>query len=134
MAIKDVKESFARVTADRKLDVKDVDTILQSAGSISADEEKAIRAEADKFAGITDPDAAAKLREKLGEVSTLRKQATQINSAVAKQEQKLKTEAAGKLAPGKPTKSFGGTPIPEAVKKVVTDAIAGGAKAYDVRR
>jgi hypothetical protein len=133
MAITDVKESFARVTADRKLDVKDVDTILQSAGSISLDEEKTIRAEADKFAGITDPDAAAKLREKLGEIGTLRKQATQINASVAKQEQKLKTEAAGKLAPGKPTKSFGGTPIPEAVKKVVTDAMAKGAKAYDVR-
>ena len=62
MAIRDVKESFSRVTADRKIDVKDVDTILQSAGSISVDEQKEIQTQADKFAGMMEPGAAEKLR------------------------------------------------------------------------
>lgn len=133
MAVGDVKESFTRVTADRKLDVKDVDTILESAGSISADEEKEIRAEADKFAGITEPDAQVKLREKLGEIGSLRRQAASINKSVEKLAPKLTAETHEKLTIGKATSSFGGTPIPDAVKKVVNDAIAAGAKAYDVR-
>ncbi len=133
MSVRDVKESFARVTADRKLDVKDVDTVLASAGSISVDEERAIRAEADKFAGTMEPGAAARLREKLGEVGDLRRQAAQINRRVETLAPQLTAEAKGLLKPGAATKSFGGSPIPEAVKKAVTEALAKGATAYDVR-
>ena len=39
MSVSDVKSAFQRVTTDRKIDVKDVDTILESAGSISKDEQ-----------------------------------------------------------------------------------------------
>ncbi|MBS1150290.1 MAG: hypothetical protein H6Q89_1988 [Myxococcaceae bacterium] len=133
MSVRDVKESFARVTTDRKIDVKDVDTVLQSAGAISVDEEKAIRAEADKFAGMMEPGAAAKLREKLGEVGSLRRQAAQINKSVETVAPRLTAEANEKLKLGVATKSFGGTQIPEAVKKAVTEAMAKGALAYDVR-
>jgi hypothetical protein len=133
MSVRDVKESFARITADRKIDVKDVDTVLQSAGSISLDEEKAIKAEADKFAGMMEPGAAEKLREKLGEVGSLRRQAAQINKSVETMAPKLTAEAHDKLKVGVPTKSFGGTQIPDAVKKAVTDAMTKGAVAYDVR-
>ena len=133
MSVRDVKESFARITADRKIDVKDVDTVLQSAGAISVDEEKAIKAEADKFAGMMEPGAAQKLREKLGEVGTLRRQAAQINRSVETMAPKLTAEAQEKLKLGAATKSFGGTQIPDAVKKAVTDAMSKGAVAYDVR-
>lgn len=133
MSVRDIKESFARITRDRKIDVKDIDTVLVDAGSISADEEKAIKAEADKFAGMMEPGAAAKLREKLGEIGSLRRQAAQINKSVEAVAPRLTAEVEAKLKPGVDTKSFGGTKIPEAVKKAVTDAMKNGAVAYDVR-
>ena len=133
MSVSDVKNAFARVVADGKLDSKDVDTVLSSAGSISADEEKALKAEADKYVGITDAAAKAKLREKLGEVSSLRSEAARINRSVETKAAALSADAKARLEPGKATKSFGGTAIPEAVKSAVSRALAGGATAYDVR-
>lgn len=133
MSVRDIKESFKRITADRKIDVKDVDAVLSEAGAISVDEEKELKLEADKFAGMMEPDAAAKLREKLGEIGTLRRQAAQINKSVETLAPKLTAEAHEKLKIGVDTKSFGGTKIPDAVKKAVTDAMAKGAVAYDVR-
>ena len=63
MSVSDVKSAFQRVTTDRKIDVKDVDTILSSAGTISKDEQAAIKAEADKFAGMMEPGAKKKLAD-----------------------------------------------------------------------
>lgn len=133
MSVGDVKRAFVQVTQDRKLDAKDVDTVLSSAGSISADEERALKEGADQFAGMMDPDAKAKLREKLGEVSPLRAQAASINRDVQMAKVELDREMKARLTPGAATKTLGGSPIPEAVKKVVTDAIKNGATAYDVR-
>lgn len=133
MSVKDVKSAFARVAQDRKIDSKDVDTILSSAGNISKDEAAAIKSEADKYAGQLDPAAKTKLRTKLGEIDQLRAQALAQNKDLQITAKKLSTEAHGLLAEGKTTKSFGGSPIPEAVKKVVNQALAGGAIAYDVR-
>lgn len=133
MAVRDVKAAFQRVTTDRKIDAKDVDTILASAGSISKEEQAAIKAEADKFAGMMDPDAKRKLQSKLGEVDTLRRQAASYNRDVQMEARTLTAEAKQLLTVGKDTKSFGGTKIPDAVKNVVNNAIAGGATAYDVR-
>ena len=133
MAVRDVKAAFQRVTTDRKIDAKDVDTILASAGAISKEEQAAIKAEADKFAGMMEPDAKRKLQSKLGEVDTLRRQAASYNRDVEAAASKLNAETAKLLKPGVSTKSFGGSEIPEAVKKAVTDAIAKGAVAYDVR-
>ncbi|MEN9797094.1 MAG: hypothetical protein RL653_790 [Pseudomonadota bacterium] len=133
MSVSDVKNAFARVVADGKLDVKDVDTVLSSAGSISVEEEKALKAEADKYVGITDGAAASKLREKLGEISTLRTEAARINRSVETKAVSLSADAKARLQPGKATKSYGGSSIPEAVKAAVSRAIAGGATAYDVR-
>src|SRR5256885_4640454 len=112
MSVGDVKTTFARVTQDGKIDSKDVDTILESAGGISSDEENEIRAEADKFAGMTDPDAKEKLREKLGEVAPLRQQATEINKQVKASQHKLSDDLKARLAAGAATKTFGGTAIP----------------------
>jgi hypothetical protein len=133
MSVRDVKNAFAQVTMDRKIDSKDVDTILSSAGSISSDEQAAIKQEADRFAGMMDPDAKRKLQTKLGEIDEMRNYAMQQNRRVQMQASKLTAEAEKLLTPGVVTKTFGGTEIPEAVKNVVNDALKAGAVAYDVR-
>jgi len=133
MSVGDVKSAFQRVTADKKIDVKDVDTILSSVGTISKDEQAAIKAEADKFAGMMAPDAKRKLQTKLGEIDGLRSQAAANNREITAQASKLSAEAHKLLTVGTATKSFGGSQIPDAVKNVVNKALAGGASAYDVR-
>ncbi|MCC6337254.1 MAG: hypothetical protein IT380_25075 [Myxococcales bacterium] len=133
MSVRDVKNAFSQVTMDRRIDSRDVDTILTSAGSISKEEQAAIKQEADKFAGMMDPAAKRKLQSKLGEVDDLRAWAAQQNRRVQVSASRLSGEAEKLLAPGVATKSFGGSEIPEAVKQVVTDALKGGAIAYDVR-
>jgi hypothetical protein len=133
MAVRDVKAAFQRVTTDRKIDSKDVDTILSSAGSISKEEQAAIKAEADKFAGMMDPAAKRKLQSKLGEIDSLRRDAAENNRQLEAQARKLSAEAQKLLTVGTDTKSFGGTKIPDAVKNAVNEALKGGATAYDVR-
>lgn len=133
MSVRDVKNAFQRVAQDRKIDAKDVDTILSSAGSISKDEQAAIKAEADKFAGMMDAGAKEKLREKLGEIDGLRSQAASNNRQVQINASRLSAEAGKLLTVGTDTKSFGGSKIPDAVKKLVNEQIKNGATAYDVR-
>ena len=133
MSVSDVKSAFQRVTADRKIDVKDVDTILQSAGNISKEEQKAIKAEADKFAGMMEPDAKRKLQTKLGEVDSLRRDAAEANAGVQASAARLTAEATKLLTVGTATKSFGGSQIPDAVKTAVSGMLKNGAIAYDVR-
>lgn len=133
MSVSDVKNTFQRVTTDRKIDTKDVDTILSSAGSISKDEQAAIKAEADKFAGMMEPDAKRKLQSALGEIDTLRRDAAETNRQVKISAAKLTGEANKLLTVGTATKSFGGTQIPDAVKNAVNTMIQNGASAYDVR-
>jgi hypothetical protein len=133
MSVGDVKRAFQQVTTDKKIDSKDVDTILSSAGSISKEEQAAIKTEADKFAGMMDPAAKKKLQTKLGEVDDMRSYASQQNRRVQINAAKLSSEVEGLLKPGAATKSFGGTAIPEAVKTIVSDALKNGAIAYDVR-
>lgn len=133
MSVSDVKNAFARVTTDRKISKQDVDTILQSAGNISKEEQKAIKAEADKFAGMMEPDAKRHLQTKLGEVDSLRRDAAEMNRDVKAQATRLSAEASKLLTVGTATKSFGGTQIPDAVKNVVNAQLENGATAYDVR-
>jgi hypothetical protein len=133
MAVSDIKGAFQKVSTDRKIDVKDVDTILESAGSISVDEEKALKQQADEFAGMMDPAAKKKLKAALGDIASLRKEAASTNKKLELAQVKLSNEAKALLAPGAATKSFGGTPIPEAVKTAVNQMMAKGAVAYDVR-
>lgn len=133
MSVSDVKNAFQRVTADRKIDVKDVDAILESAGNISKAEQAAIKAEADKFAGMMEPGAKRRLQEKLGEIDSLRRSAAAANREVEASAVKLTAEATKLLTVGTATKSFGGTEIPDGVKTAVTEMIKNGATAYDVR-
>jgi hypothetical protein len=134
MSVTDVKNAFRTAIAnDRKIDAKEVDTILQSAGSISADEEKALKTETDKYAGQMDPAAQTKMREKLGEISQVRTYAANVNRRVQIDARTLSDEVKKLHTAGVDTTSFGGTQIPEAVKKAVRDALADGAVAYDVR-
>jgi hypothetical protein len=133
MAVADVKNAFRVAAQDRKIDAKEVDTILTSAGSISVEEAQAMKAEADKFAGQMDPAAASKLRTKLGEISQVRSYATNMNRRVEIDQVALSAEVKSLHTAGKATKTFGGSAIPEEVKKVMRDALAGGSVAYDVR-
>jgi hypothetical protein len=133
MAVKDVKQAFARVAQDRKIDAKDVDSILSAAGNISADEQKTMKEEASKFAGIMDPDAKRKLQTKLGEIDGLRSQALSNNKQIQLVATSLSAETQSILKPGVATKSFGGSKVPDAVKTAVNDMLKNGATAYDVR-
>ena len=133
MSVGDVKNAFARVSRDGRIDSKDIDELLKSAGSIDKTEEAEIKKSVDAFSGKVDADAKAKLREKLGEISQLRKEAASINKSVQRNAPKLVKEASDKLKVGVATKSYGGSPIPDAVKKYLNDAIKNGATSYDVR-
>lgn len=132
MSVTDIKNAFARVTRDNTLDVKDVEEVLKSAGNISRSEEKALREEASRYAGITDPAAAQKLRESLGEISQLRQRAEDLNRRVQIDKKPLDADIKQRLASAD-GKTFGGTKIPDAVKKLVNDGIKNGVTAYDVR-
>ncbi len=133
MSVGDVKNAFTRVAQDGRIDAKDVDQVLREAGTISQDEEKALKAEGDKYAGTMDAEAKQKLKAALGEVRTLRREAQSTNREIARIAPRLHAEALGKLDLSKPTKSYGGSPIPDAVKKYVGEAIKNDAAAYDVR-
>ncbi|MDP3504228.1 MAG: hypothetical protein Q8S33_28070 [Myxococcales bacterium] len=133
MAVSDVKNAFRVAAQDRKIDAKEIDTILTSAGSISVDEAQAMKTEADKFADQMDPEAASKLRTKLGEISQVRSYAANVNRRVQMDQVPLSAEVKALLTAGVATTSFGGSAIPEEVKQVMRDALAGGAVAYDVR-
>lgn len=133
MAVRDVRNAFAQVAADRRITAQDVDRILSSAGAISRDEQAAMKAEADKFAGMMDPDAKRKLQEKLGEIDSLRAQATRHNRNVELKQASLSAETKTLLTEGVATKSFGGSAIPEAVKKALNEQLKTGITVYDVR-
>ncbi len=133
MAVRDVRNAFAQVAADRRITAQDVDRILSSAGAISRDEQAAMRVEADKFAGMMDPDAKRKLQEKLGEIDTLRNQATRHNRNIELKQASLSAETKTMLTEGVATKSFGGSPIPDAVKALVNEQVKAGVVVYDVR-
>lgn len=133
MSVSDVKNTFARVATDRKIDEADIKQVLQAAGTISKDEEKALKEQADKFAPMMDAGARAKIDDALGEIASLRRTATSSNRRVELSQAKLHAEVEKLLTPGADTKSFGGTKIPEAVKNVMNAQYQGGAIAYDVR-
>lgn len=133
MSVNDVKSAFTRVTQDKKLDSKDVDTVLESAGNISRAEEKALREEATRYTGMTDPEAAAKLRARLGDVSALRTRADQINDSVDSAKAGLDADIKWRLSAAN-GQTFGGTRIPDAVKTLMSTGIAAGnITPYDVR-
>jgi hypothetical protein len=133
MAVSDVKNAFRTAAQDRRIDAKEVDSILSAPGNISADEEKALKDEAARYASQMEPAAQAKLREKLGEIGQLRSYAANVNRRVEVEAVRLSSEVTRLHTAGAPTKTFGGSAIPEAVKTVVRDALARGATAYDVR-
>lgn len=133
MSVNDIKNAFTRVTQDKKLDAKDVDEVLKSAGNISKAEEKALKEEANKYTGMTDPDAAAKLRARLGELPQLRNRAEQVNANVKLEQRALDADVKKRLGSAD-GKTFGGTKIPDAVKKLMNEGITQGAiTPYDVR-
>ena len=132
MSVRDVKGSFTQVAQDKKIDARDVDRVLQSPGNISRDEERALREGAQEFDAMMDPDGRDKLSARLGEVSQLRVRAGQINGNIEARKPRLDADITQRLSENAPTTTFGGTPLPEAVKTVMREQFAAGAVAYDV--
>ena len=133
MSVGDIKNSFARISSDRKINEAEVKSVLEAAGTISVDEEKAIKEQADKFAPMMDAGAKTAIRDALGEIASLRRTAAQTNRKVEIAQTRLHAEVTKLLTPGADTKTFGGTKIPEAVKNLMNAEYARGAVAYDVR-
>lgn len=133
MAVSDVKNAFRTAAQDRRIEAKEVDGLVQAAGSISVDEEKALKEEADRFAGQMDPDAQQKMKQRLGEIAQARTVAATVNRRVQFEAAALSAEVKQLHTAGAATSSFGGSPIPEAVKTVVREGLAAGVTAYDVR-
>jgi hypothetical protein len=133
MAVTDVKNAFTRISSDRKIDEAEVKTVLEAMGTVSVDEQKALKQAVDDFAPMMSGAAKAKFQEALGELSSLRRSAAATNHKVELAQGKLTDEVKQLLTPGADTKSFGGTKLPEAVKSVMNAQYAKGAVAYDVR-
>ncbi len=133
MSVTDIKNTFTKVVADGKINSAEVRELFTAPGAISADEEKAIKSGAVPVMDKFETDAGYLFSNLLGELPSLRAQATSANSEVARVAPALTAEVKAKLKAGAATQSYGGTVIPEAVKTVVRDALAKGAVAYDVR-
>lgn len=134
MSVSNVKSTIARVTADKVLDKKDAEAILQSAGSsISSGEEKAIKDSFKAGGGINVAgDAKTFLQGTLRDLASLRMQAESQNAVVKQRAPQLEAAEKARMKEGVKTVSLGGTEIPEDVKKIVNAARAAGAVAYDV--
>ena len=106
--------------------------ILHDAGKISKEEEAEMKVQV--AAHPLDPKAKQLFDDVFAQLPDLRAEATAENAQVVPAYKRLLSEVKTKLTPGKTTKTFGGTLIPEAVKTVMNKAIADGAVVYDVRQ
>lgn len=134
MSVKGISDAARRVAADGVVDKKDVQTVLNQAGkSINAKEEKAIRdAFENTLASALTPEAKTFAREALKDLPGLRRYAQQRNDMVEARAPGLAAQEKARLETGQATKTLGGTPIPEDVKKLISAALAAGVEPYDV--
>ena len=132
MSVKDIKAGFTRAAADGKISGAELNSIAADAGAIDFKEEKAFKEGMDQFAGMIAPTDAAAMRGHLAELPALRRDAADVNGQVQRISPALQAEADMLLGPGA-TRSYGGTPIKEAVKAAMKAELAKGAIRYDVR-
>ncbi|MBX7098949.1 MAG: hypothetical protein K1X89_14665 [Myxococcaceae bacterium] len=132
MSVKDVKAGFTRAAADGKITSSELNSIASGAGAIDFKEEKAFKEGMDQFAGMISPADAAAMRNHLGEIPMLRREAADVNAQVQRVAPALLAEVEQKLGPG-PTLSYGGNPIPDAAKAMLNAEIARGVLLYDMR-
>jgi hypothetical protein len=134
MSVRSVKDAVRAVTInDNRLDKADAQKILDAAGgSVSEGEANAIRESLQASTYEVASDARQLLQSALSDITSMRRHAEQQNRTVNRRAATLGAEEKAILEPGAATKSFGGSPVPEAVKAIVNTALAAGAVAYDV--
>lgn len=135
MSVQDVRNVFARISQDKRIDEGEVDTVFREARTISRDEEAEIRASfsSQQYRDMMEPAVKDKAQSMLGDVAANRSWASSQNEEVADARQGLLGDLNARLAPGVTTKTFAGTVLPEEVKTYVREALASGVTAYDVR-
>jgi hypothetical protein len=134
MSVRSVKDAVRAVTInDNRLDKADAQKILDAAGgSVSEGEANAIRESLQSSSYEVAGDARQLIQSSLSDINSMRRHAEQQNRTVSRRAVSLESEEKSILEPGAATKSFGGSPVPEAVKAIVNTALAAGAVAYDV--
>lgn len=133
MSVSDVKNALARVVSSPSVTRAQLDQVISSAGSISVDEEQALREAVDSFTTNLSSEDKNYFLEKIGEIAPTRAKAESRNQSVAQKRRALEAEMSALLKSGAATQSFGGSALPEEVKQFVRDALEAGASAYDVR-
>ncbi len=135
MPVKDITQARIQRTADKKLDLDDAKALLQAAGkSVSKSEikelEKALSPKNGEY--TVAPEALDYLRTQLSQLNDLAGEAKRINDYVDRRAPGLAAEEKAILQEGVSTKSYGGSVVPEAVKKAMNGMLAAGATVYDV--
>ena len=134
MSANDVTSTGNRVIINNALNLDGAKEIVKAFGKNVSPEE--LKAAIDIF-GRRGLALAPEAREYTGELvdhlQGLLRMKDQMNAQVVQYAPRFAVEEAARLKVGVVTKTFGGTEIPEAVKKVVNAALAAGARTYDVR-
>lgn len=134
MSVRDVTSTADRIFATGEMTLPGLKEVIKSAGkSISAEELDAFEQVANRPNLRTDREALGYAQETVQTLRGLHAAKTEMNDAVRREAPKLGAALEDRMRLGVETKSFGGTTIPEAVKELVTKALAAGAIAYDVR-
>jgi hypothetical protein len=118
MPVSSARVDFA--TFSRKLEA--------AGGSVSESELKELK----ELAKTAAPGDRSKIEEVIDTLESLRSHARSQNDAVKSRAKGLAAEEKEILTPGTNTTSFGGSPVPEAVKKALNAMLAAGATVYDV--
>ena len=134
MPVTDVRNARTQRTADRTLDLEDAKAILAAAGkSVNADEiQEAAKALVPRGQYEIAADAKLFLAGEVRSIQELQSQARMQNGEVARRAPKLAAEEQAMLTEGTATTTYGGSPVPEAVKVALNKMLAAGASAFDV--
>jgi hypothetical protein len=136
VSVQDVRNVFARISQDNRIDEGEVDQVFSAVGTISRDEQREIETSvgSTQYRDMMDTDVKGKFETLLGEASSNRSWAASQNQDVAAERAALLAGVNARLASGAATQTFASTPIPEEVKTFVREALQNGATAYDVRQ
>ncbi|MCK6544762.1 hypothetical protein L6R52_02760 [Myxococcota bacterium] len=134
MAVRDVTSTADRVFAAGEMTLPGLKEVIKSAGkSISREELDAFEAAASRPNLRTNREALGYAQETVQTLRGLLTAKDEMNETVRREAPRLAAAEEDRMRLGVETRSFGGTVIPEAVKEIVTKALAAGAIPYDVR-
>ena len=134
MPVNDITSARTQRTADRKLDLEDAKAVVAAAGKSVSPAELAEIAATLVARGQYEvaPDAGKWLKSETATLKGMQAEAKRQNAIVKQRAPALAAEEAAMLKEGVATKSYGGSAIPEGVKKVLNAQLGRGAIAYDV--